>query len=562
MDKQVETGREKESKGLSMDSRVSRRQFLGLVGLAGATVVVGGGIGELLAGCSGGGTPASTTAGAGGGASTSLIPKSGGVMTILTTPIGQVIGWPSDPTASAANFVVQTCFETLLQQDAEGNLVPWLAESYKLADNLSSMTFNLRKGVKFHDGSDFNAEVAKWNLDNYIKARLNMNWGSADIIDPYTIRLNFVTMPGKPMTPADWDNTLPDTVADSFNAAYMVSKAAYDKNGLVWMKTNPVGTGPFMYKSFSVDAALDVVKNPGYWVKGKPYLDGINFRLLADPGTIQMAMEAKQGDMTTAETGKATSDYQKAGMNVKTLLNLTEVLIPDSANPGSPWSVKEVREAAEYAIDRESIAKMFGYGQWEAPYQLPPRATKVYNPDFQFARKYDPEKAKQLLAQAGHAKGFKTTLIVFPEAAIKSISLVIQSYLAAVGIQAELQYPLIAKYNTYMFMGKMPTNSLLYQGLPMIDVSYMPGLEFMFLQLGPSWARPAGIQAKLKAAQAARKPDVALTRAVTDQISQEAALIPINELGTGLVTQKYVEAGFNERGNAIYFNTQNFWLNK
>jgi len=96
----------------------------------------------------------------------------------------------------------------------------------------------------------------------------------------------------------------------------------------------------------------------------------------------------------------------------------------------------------------------------------------------------------------------------------------------------------------------------------MIDVSYMGGLQFMFGMIGPSWARPAGIQEKLRVAQAARTPDVASVRAVTDKLSQEAALIPINELGTGLVTAPYVVAGFNERGNDIYFNTQNFWLNK
>ena len=66
----------------------------------------------------------------------------------------------------------QYCMESLLRQDNKGNIIPWLAESYKIADDLKSITFNLRKGVKFHDGSDFNAEAAKWNLDNYIQAKM------------------------------------------------------------------------------------------------------------------------------------------------------------------------------------------------------------------------------------------------------------------------------------------------------------------------------------------------------------------------------------------------------
>ena len=96
-----------------------------------------------------------------------LTPKYGGVLKIVCDPIPANIGWPSDP-MSMIQGVVQNCLETLLRGDNKGGVIPWLAESYKIADDLKSMTFVLRKGVKFHDGSDFNAEVAKWNLDNYI----------------------------------------------------------------------------------------------------------------------------------------------------------------------------------------------------------------------------------------------------------------------------------------------------------------------------------------------------------------------------------------------------------
>jgi peptide/nickel transport system substrate-binding protein len=520
-------------------------------------------------------------------------PKRGGVMRIITTPVGGVIGWPADSSANISKFVIQVCFETLLHADNQGNLVPWLADSYKLADDLKSMTLTLRKDVKFHDGSDFNAEVAKWNLDNYIAAGIEMNWASVDVIDAYTIRVNFssgMAPPSGAAPPAGalpagappagaappsegagatppspgggWINTLPSALADTFNAAYMVSKAAYDKNGLDWMKIHPVGTGPFKFESFGLDGGFKAVKNPDYWVKGKPYLDGVTFMFMSDATTALMAMKNAEADMATTQTGKLSADYEKAGMVVRTSLEMTEVLIPDTANADSPWSKKEVREAVEYAIDRENIAKVFGYGYWQAPYQIPPRATTAYDPTFSLGRKYDPEQAKQLLSAAGYPDGFDTTIIVFPEAALKDVSVAIQNDLAKVGIRVKLEYPEIGKYQTYMFGGSWPTNSALFQGLPMIDPTYVAGIQFMFMSIGSSWARSPELMQKEQAALASPTPDVKLVREVTDAMTQDALLIPINELGTGLAIQPYVAAGYNERGTLVDWNTQDFWLNK
>ena len=89
-----------------------------------------------------------------------------------------------------------------------------------------SVTFNLRKGVKFHDHSDFNAMVAKWNLDNFINAKMQTNWASVDVIDDYTIRVNFT----------EWQNTLLSTLVEPTVPAFMVSKTAFDKNGKDWVR--------------------------------------------------------------------------------------------------------------------------------------------------------------------------------------------------------------------------------------------------------------------------------------------------------------------------------------
>jgi peptide/nickel transport system substrate-binding protein len=522
-----------------------------LVGAVVAMVVFA----AIIAGCGSSSTTSTGETSTSSSSETSqLTPKSGGVMRIVTTPIGGVIGWPADPSASIGKFVIQSCFETLLHGDSEGNLGPWLATSYELADDLSSMTLTLRQDVKFHDGSDFNAAVAKWNLDNYIQAGIEPNWASVDVIDDYTIKVNF--------TPGGWVNTLPTTLGDNFNAAYMVSKVAYDQYGLDWMKSNPVGTGPFKFESFSLDSGMTVVKNTEYWVEGRPYLDGIEFVFVADSFAAKALIQSGEADMVTTQTGQLSADYKDLGLTVDTSLEMTEVLIPDTANPESPWSKKEVREAAEYAIDRESIAEAYGYGYWKVPYQIPPRETTAYNADFTLGREYNVAKAKELLAAAGYPDGFDTTIIVFPEAAIKDISVAIQSDLAEVGIRVKLEYPDVGKFMTYMYGGTWPTNSVLFQGLPMIDPTYVGGIQFMFASIGQSWDRPAAITTDLAAALGSETPDITLVRKVTDAITEDALLIPISELGTGVAKQTYVMAPYGDRGTLIDWSLQEFWLNK
>ena len=99
--------------------------------------------------------------------SSSSTPKNGGTLKLIdqSSPSAS-IGYPPELLTSGANMTIAAFLESLLRQKADGSIIPWLAESYKVADDLKSVTFKLRKGVKFHDGSDFTPEVAKWNLDN------------------------------------------------------------------------------------------------------------------------------------------------------------------------------------------------------------------------------------------------------------------------------------------------------------------------------------------------------------------------------------------------------------
>ena len=144
-------------------------------------------------------------------------------------------------------FAPQLMIEILIKENNKGEFIPWLAESYQLADDRTAMTFKWRKGVKFHDGSDFNATVVKWNLENVMAAKQAPNWSSVDIVDDYTVRINL----------SKWQNTMWSGFSSS-----MISKAAFDEHGIDWVRQNPVGTGPYKFVSYEKDASFTGIKNP------------------------------------------------------------------------------------------------------------------------------------------------------------------------------------------------------------------------------------------------------------------------------------------------------------
>ena len=205
---------------------------------------------------------------------------------------------PDNPSAirlkegSRKSIFQQPCLEPLLEESIDGTFSARLATDWKVASDGSSVTFTLRKGVKFHDGSDFNADVVKWNFDLEIPTGKpsNIDWASVDVIDPYTVRVNL----------KKWTNsTLSNFSFEGGN--YIVSKAAFDKNGIEWSRWNMVGTGPFKQTDYVRDVQVVYEKNTDYWNTGRPYLDKIIYKCIADPMT-QVA-SLKRGELDGMASG-------------------------------------------------------------------------------------------------------------------------------------------------------------------------------------------------------------------------------------------------------------------
>ena len=239
--------------------------------------------------------PATSSPATSAGPPTSAVPASsaaskpdkyGGILKIsMNTGLVGTLGYMPE-LGNAAGVQMQAVFERLMLLKMDGSLDPELATSWKVADDRKSITMNLRKGVKFHDGSDFNADVCKWNLDLQMAAKKPdvKDWTSIDVIDPYTIRINLST----------YANTLFSALS-KLTITGMMSKDAFDKKGIDWVKANPVGTGPFMFVEYVRDGKLTLKKNPNYWDPGKPYLDGIEMSVIPDDTVRNLAFQ--RGDI-------------------------------------------------------------------------------------------------------------------------------------------------------------------------------------------------------------------------------------------------------------------------
>ncbi|MCR4392889.1 MAG: ABC transporter substrate-binding protein [Dehalococcoidales bacterium] len=331
-------------------------------------------------------------------------------------------------------------------EDGKPKYVGKLAESYEIDPIAKTMTFKLRKNVKFHDGSDMNADVVVWNYQLFKdKGRLQQsdNITSIRAVDQYTVVLEF----------KEYNNQ-----AD-FNWGWVpiFSKAAWDKAGytdeerIAWCTDHVVGTGPFMLSEYKRDDHITWVKNTNYWQTGKPYLDKVVVNYIPDSVSASAVME--KGDAEIWERGTIT-DYlplmEKGLVRVSSWPMLTQDIVPNTKDPNSKWQDKNLREALEYAIDKEALAKALGKGYYAVLKTMAPPNSWGYDPDYK-GREYNPSKAKQLIKDAGYPNGLKVTLMIGNDAASMDAGTLIKGYFDAVGFDTTLDIADPGRYFGSMF---------------------------------------------------------------------------------------------------------------
>ena len=256
----------------------------------------------------------------------------GGTLRAVKYVFPKVLGYPPE-VSPVDNPFDCPILDRLADWDEKGDLVPILAESWDWNAKTKALTWHLRKGIKFHDGTPFNAEAVKWYFDQGVEMKSlyeSDTIKSTEVVDEYTVRM-YLT---------DFSNM---SIMDFGWGCRPISPTAFKKNGgKEWARLHPVGTGPFKLASYSRDSLIRYEKNPDFWRKGYPLLDAIEIRFVPDPMTTQMMLESKGADICLEMTNvKIGVDLEKKGFKVNWGPGNVWVLLPNSADPKSPLHNQE-----------------------------------------------------------------------------------------------------------------------------------------------------------------------------------------------------------------------------
>ncbi len=481
-------------------------------------------------------------------------PQYGGILKIVDVAEGgQPIGVPWE-TSGIDTKLQKPYLESLLREDVKGGYHPWLATAWKVDMAKNTITLTLRKGVKFHDGTDFNAKAAKWLIDKSIEAKILKGFLGVDAVDDYTIRVNVDKFQNNYLNLLSTQRCSP------------ISPTAFTKNGIEWARWHPVGTGPFKFVDYVRGTKLTYTKWEGYWQKGRPYLDGVEFLFIRDQMTQQAALRASGSEkvqVLCVTSGEQAALAKSQGFEVISMPIGPISLVPDSANADSPLSKKKVREAISLAINREAIVKARGFGYWGAANQIPSPGRTGYVKDLAFGQ-YDPKKAKQLLSEAGYPDGFKITIHVMPGMVDRDAMVAVQRFLKEVGIDVELEFPDGGGYITLEWKNGWK-NGFMAQHTRMLATANITYNFYWHTSAGhwPSLKRPDGLMDKLDASLGTATPEDPKMRELTKMLADDAMFIPLYYVSEMYIVQPNVhDTGYCEWSASTVNTPETTWLSK
>jgi ABC-type transport system substrate-binding protein len=462
---------------------------------------------------------------------TAAQPQPGGIYKVMLRSRSNVFGYPPRIAGSGRDYS-PPFFDRLLSLGDDGKYNPGLALSWDASADGKAITFRLRQGVTFHDGTPFNAQAVKSNLDNLTppKATILSGVTAVEVVDDYTVRVNL----------PEYNNIILYHFATN-PATYMYSPEALKKNSADWATTHPVGTGPFMLKDFQPNISITAVKNPNYWQKGLPYLDGIEMTMVPDPMTQMLTLKAGQAHaIYDAQT--AAVQLRDEGYPLQMAPGGFIGMSFDTKN-SEIFSKPKVRQAIEYAIDKEAICNGPGQGIYKPLYQIVPSHSPDYNPVCP-PRKYDPAKAKKLLAEAGYSTGFGFKFFT-QDTNWRDGFVAVQSYLDKVGIKMEINYADVSAINLIRLGGKIEKGAAAYHNIPSSSNTLYTLDNYWRSNSAtyPHVVKPAGIDTLIDQAKLSRDPAAItkINRQVLKLLYDDETAVPIYQNPRIAVLDKSVQ---------------------
>jgi peptide/nickel transport system substrate-binding protein len=327
-------------------------------------------------------------------------PTYGGTVTVGITQDLDSLD-PHKAMSAGTKEVLFNIFEGLVKLDKDGNLVPAVAEKYEISDDGMVYTFTLRDGVKFHNGNPVTVEDIVYSIKR--------SAGLLETVDPTVLVESVLTAISEVNIVDEKTIELRLSRADTELLPYLT--CAIVPANYAQLDTKPIGTGPFQFVSYEPLKSIVMKNFDDYYVSGVPYLDEVTFKISANTDAAFLELNAGSIDILPYITDAQASQLPE-GYRLQTgSMNLIQGLFLN--NERAPFDNKLVRQALCYAIDRQAVIDMVAGGRGDViGTNMFPGFKKYYASELSEVYQYNPQKARELLKEAGYPDGVDFVITV------------------------------------------------------------------------------------------------------------------------------------------------------
>ncbi|PZF79509.1 ABC transporter substrate-binding protein [Jiangella anatolica] len=452
----------------------------------------------VLAGCAGDTTPTGESATSGGSLSWGWhLPST---WDPVTSTVGQDV------------HVLSLAYAALTKQDIDGNAAPALAESWAYNETGDEVTFTLREGLTFTDGTPLDAEAVKASLlrgrdapDSTIGAQL------AVVTD---IRVDSPTEVTLLLNQPDYQ--IPLLLSGKTGMIVSPTAVETDIDGLA---TRPVGAGPFALDEYVPSSHATLHKNEDYWDAENILVDDFELRVPPDPTVAVAGVQSGQFDVAVIPPAQIEA-ARAAGLEVD-VIDVFTVRVLDVNNTVEPFDDPLVTQAISHAIDRQALVDVAFFGEGDPNWQPFPRDYLAWNEELDELYTFDQDRARELLAQAGYPDGVAVTLTT--QAENDPLAELLQQQLGEVGIDVTLQVATPGANNYVTREYPFVVDSFSGRESPLQSLEVLFGPEGL-MNLGRN--APPEIQQAIDVARATPLDDPGYEQAVEDAVAAAVTTMP------------------------------------
>jgi peptide/nickel transport system substrate-binding protein len=443
-----------------------------------------------------------------------------------------MLGGPKTWSATDAELgnrapIYQAVYDSLLHLEPDGSLTPWLATKWSYNADNTVLTVTLRSGIKFTDGQAFNAAAAAANL-----TRLK---GSKGIGAPLSAPdPGFLTYLGG-------------------TAGMMESPKAFDGPGEA---TAGVGTGPYIVDTGKTvaDSVITYKANPNYWNKSKVKYSAVVYKIISDGTAMVNALKAGEIDGGNVIVADAIPDLKASGLDIieheLDWVGLT--LVDRDGSMGSAFKDVRVRQAFNYAIDRNAILQGFGAGRGTVTTQVFRKGSPLFDPALDKMYPYDVNKAKQLLADAGFKDGFTISMAKVTGVIAESIYVLLDDQLGKIGVKVKWVDTAIGDYFGAILAPKYPSFFMFLEQNPndWVAINFLNSKTAIWNPSHYADATSEDLYTKIQHANDKDRP--ALLKQYGKYVTEQAWYVPMYRTRGGFAVGKKLNA-VDQAGNAVPF---------